>query len=267
MQEGAYSFTALLTAELKPGGPLEVAAPLEPGIRLAGRVADKVPRPVKDARIHVYVFADDRGDPTRLFWSDWAALREDGSFDFPSLPPGHVRFLVLADGWMSPIAPEKGGGNNRPWSAGLISQSRNNLLIPMDLTATCDVTVLDAAGSPVAGAVVQVSAGLSPDGFTSQVLMFDGARGDFPIARPTLEEAFSGRASSARSGALERFKILTDDRGRATIRGLPAAAQLGPINVSAPGVDLRQIIKPAGSTPVGNLRPGETTRLEVRLAP
>jgi hypothetical protein len=263
-QEGAYEFSPAVATELKLGEAVEVTTQLEPGIRLAGRLADDMPRPIKDARIYVYVSSEDHGPLSKLTWSDWRPVHEDGSFEFASLPKGYVRFFVLGEGWMSPIAPE-GGDKNHPWPAGLISQSRDDLVIPMLRTATCDATVLDAQGNPAPGATLTISAPFSENDFHSSMLVFDGSRGQFMFDYSSLEDTFSQKMHRLEKGFLDSLRVRTDAQGHALIRGLPPLATLGRLNVNAPDYDAQKAHGPSAFTPVESIKPGETAKLTVRL--
>jgi hypothetical protein len=260
--QGTFAFSPTLTKEIKPGGVIEVNSSLQPGIRLAGRVADEVPRPVKNAHVYVYVTSEESGTEGRLTWSDSAPLRDDGSFEFPSLPPGHVRLLVLGEGWISPFTPDE-GGKNRPWSAGLVAESRKDMVIPMQRTAACDVTVVQGAGSPVSGAAVRMTAVFSPDGFRSETLMFDGVRGQLRPPPASLEDSYYLKIPRSSIGVSEECRVISDTRGHAIIRGLPPHATLGSIIVKEADANSRSVSQSSASTPARNLQPGETVEVTI----
>jgi len=263
--EGTHCFSPAFSTQIKSGEAREVTASLKPGIRLAGRVADEMPRPVKDAQVLVFVSAEFNGPLNKLTWSDSTPVREDGSFEFHSLPPGYFRFLVVADSWMSPLEPRADGGRIRIWSAGLISQSRDGLVIPMQPTATCEVTVLDASGGPASGAAVMKSLSFTTDGFQGWVLFFNDVRG-FMLSPPAnLQETLSGKTYLPKTDEVKSIYIFTDAQGHATLRGLPPLFDVGKVLVIAPGLDFPNVRNASASAPVGILKPGEATKVTVRL--
>ena len=73
--------------------PLQVQ--LRPGIRIEGRLDDKVPRPVRNGRVEVCTF-----EKTEWFVS--APIAADGSFTIPSFPRGkHFQIIAAGDGFVS----------------------------------------------------------------------------------------------------------------------------------------------------------------------
>ena len=267
-EEGVNCFGPVITTEITSGVGTELTTTLQPGVRIAGRLAEEVPRPVKEARIFAFVSGAADGEPGKITWTDEGSLREDGTFEFPSLPPGHMRFLVLADGWTTPFVPTGKVERDMVWSAGGVMQSRNDLVIPMLPTATCEVTVQDAAGQPAPGAVVTKSNAFTIDGFYSHVLFFDGA-GSFMLAYPTaLEVALTDKKWVPRPKApLERMRNDVDAQGRATLRGLPPLGDAGNVLVMAPGFDFKTTRNASASAPLGAVQPGQAIKLTVSLKP
>jgi hypothetical protein len=275
-QDGACWFSPVTTTNLRSDAPAEITVSLEPGIRVAGRVADEAPRPIKDAQIAVYVSTAEEYGFASLLWIDSMPLREDGSFEFPSLPGGSVRFHVVGEEWMSPVNPEL-YNRNRPWLAGSITGRCDDLVIPMERTGTCEVTVLNAQGSPVSGAGV----------FPSPNLVFEG-RGNFmPRQNPrrSLHEVLAEKAPNradpkamqdrraAMEEALQDMNILmgslrkaqiirTDAQGHAIIGGLRPGAAGSSLNIYQAGAATR-----AKKVPLEPIKPGETAQLTISLDP
>jgi beta-lactamase regulating signal transducer with metallopeptidase domain len=267
--EGTYCFGPVKHVDLKAGDMVEVDSPLQPGIRIAGKVSDEVPRPVKDAQVMVIVNPEDNGVPSELTWSELQTLREDGTFEFRSLSPGYVTLCVLADGWTSPLSPEKAGNKNRPWSAGVITQSREDLVVPMQRTAACEVTVVDDSGSAVRGATVRISTYIAPRGLGNLSIIYSTRRAQFQTPLRTIEDAFAGNGkwSGQASQSKNLARVDTDDQGRALLEGLPALAELGNLLVIPPAVEgkPRTLQEP---TALGKaLQSGETMKITVRLKP
>ncbi len=262
--DGNYWFSPALTPDVKSGVPNEFTANLEPGIRITGRVADEVPRPVKNTLIYVHVSPADLNSQGRLAWSDRRPLREDGTFEFPSLPPGDMQFVVLMEGWTSPLTPGD-DGKNHPWSAGLIPQSRSDLVVPMQRTASCEVTVVDDQGKAVPGAAVRTTAFFTPHGNRQQLIMIDGARCDLFFPPTSLEDTFSHKLHLP-GDEIDHFTTsITDAQGCVTFHGVPSLAELNHINVVAPGLDPLKVHKPSAIGTVGPIKPGETAKVTVKL--
>jgi hypothetical protein len=257
--EGKAIFSPVIDAELKEGTMSKFSLPLQNGIRVAGRVDDKVPRPIREARIEVYVSPSHDGAPSGIWWTDWKPLNEDGSFEFPSLPPGQIGFQVIGDGWISPL---KAGGDllNHPWIAGAIDESRGDIVIPMERTASCEVTVLDAQGKPAAGATVAASPNFSYDGFGNRLLAIGivnlaqqlGSR-EPPIDRDIMNTLW------------QRYKAVSDDQGRAVVRGLPAQTGRESISIYSPGIDPLQRGKMPKRHVIDSLKAGETTKVTLKV--
>jgi len=277
-QDGTCWFSPLITTQVKGGSDVEVTASLQPGIGLTGRVAEDMPRPIKDARIAVYVSPDGDESFQSICWFGWMPLREDGSFEFASLPPGQVRLHVFSDGWISPIERED-NRRSRPWFACGLTQSRGAVVVPVQRTATCDITVVNAQGDPVAGAAVSMpqtlfwkSLGTLLPGQDGAFLQ-EGMAKNMPNVdlaalfgrRPELKESFERAQvllarSRILSGELESARIVTDSQGHATLRGIPPNSNASSINISLSGA------RPsAKSTRLEPLQPGEAVQRTIRL--
>lgn len=275
-ENGIRWFSPVTTTNLSDNTSAEVTVSLEPGIRVAGRVADEATRPIKDAQISVYVSTVEEYGFARLLWIDSIPLREDGSFDFPSLPSGSVRFHVTGEDWMSLVRADD-GRRDRPWPAGVITQARDDLVIPIERTGTIEVTVVNAQGTPVPS----VSVFATPRGLVEGIgtLMPGRSR------RLSLEEVlaqkppdrFDPKAIKDRQAAMEdamqQFRILTgtplrpkniltDAQGHVTIRGVPPSANGSAVSVYSPGRPTR-----TKRVPLDPIKPGETAQLKITLDP
>jgi hypothetical protein len=275
-KDGVCWFSPVTTTNVRVGEPSEAVVSLQKGICVAGRVADEVPRPIKNAQIAVYASGLDDSGPSKLSWIDAIALREDGSFEFSSLPPGNISFHVVGDEWISQVKTDE-FKRSRAWSAGVISGERRDLVIPMERTGVCEITVLDSQGNPVAGASVYASPGL--------LLVALGNLMPGQSRRLSLEEVLAQKApnpadrkaviehQAAMEESMELFRILTgslrrpsriltDAQGHATVRGVPPSANGSFVNVYLPGGALR-----TKRVPLDPIKPGETARLTITLDP
>ena len=275
-QDGVRWFSPLTHTNMSSDAGTEVTVSLVPGIRVAGRVADEVSRPIKDAQVSVYVSTVEEYAFARLLWIDSTPLREDGSFEFPSLPPGIVRFHVVGEEWMSLVRAD-GGRRGRPWLAGVITKPSDDLVIPMERTGTCEVTVLNAQGSPVASASVFATPSLLLEGIgtlvpgVSRRLSLEEVLAQKP-ANPLDAKAIKDRRA-AMDESMQQFhiltgnlrkpsRILTDAQGRATIRGVPPSVAGSSVSAYLPTGPMR--IK---RVPLDPIKPGETTQITISLDP
>ncbi|HSI63415.1 MAG TPA: carboxypeptidase-like regulatory domain-containing protein, partial [Candidatus Saccharimonadia bacterium] len=212
-----YSKTVPVTVALDK--PATCHLELEPGQHLKGRLDAQVPRPVKNARIGVCVLnvLGDVSSP-RISWNDWQDVREDGTFDFPSLPPGQIHVGVLAEGWMHTYEPDA-------WSIvhplPLTAPLPDEVVIPMARTYSCEVLVLGKDGQPLPGVNVSASPSLNWDGRGNGFLDIHGPRLDQVLDKPV-------KAASGWDLFLKRWRTydaVTDAEGRVTISGLPSGVQ------------------------------------------
>jgi hypothetical protein len=111
--EIVYSESFDFTAE--KGKQYNFALEMKPGIRLEGRLDNRVPRPVRNGRVLIEVrpkqipaslIPEDFDDQREKYgyvscWHSYRPIAEDGSFVFESVPPGEVDVIVHGDGFVS----------------------------------------------------------------------------------------------------------------------------------------------------------------------
>ena len=111
--EIVYSESFAFTTE--KGKEYNFALKMKLGIRLEGRLDDKVPRPVKNGRVLIsvrpnefpawnnYAAVDDilKKYPNFYPWKSYRPITEDGTFVFESIPPGGLDVIVHGDGFVS----------------------------------------------------------------------------------------------------------------------------------------------------------------------
>jgi hypothetical protein len=253
--KGALLFSPVTSVRADIGKSAEVSLELRPGILLAGRVDDAVPRPIRNARIGVYVAPlpdDEHGD---LLWSDAQPLREDGTFEFASLPAGRMRVLVLADGWMSKLE-SSGIMVPRPWSLSHVTDSRTDVIVPMVPASSCEVTVLDKDGQPVAGAQVMAWPNISKTAFGNWIL---------DIYEPSLADSFATQTAPWKEIPYWRtYKGTTDANGKALITQLPPGDRQT-MHIYPPKVAPDSLKSAPLELMTEELKPGESGKLIARL--
>ncbi len=135
---------------------------LEPGLEIKGKLADDVPRPVKNGVISSWSIPKPDGqvhaqENASIAWRDFAEIQPDGTFHFPSLPPtGKLQLIAICDGWVID-GSKPGDFFTRGVTYELDKQEItdhlwDDLVVPMTPTATIEVTVRTTDGKPLAGA-------------------------------------------------------------------------------------------------------------------
>src|ERR1039458_3363216 len=228
--EIVFSESFAFTAE--KGKEYNFALEMKPGIRLEGRLDDKVPRPVKNGRVLIsvrpnefpawnnYADVDDilKKYPNFYPWKSYRPITEDGTFVFESIPPGGLDVIVHGDGFVS----QSGGDFSQRINSKLVKVPGFALPQPFSLvapttkievvtepTATLELTAKTKWGKPVAGATVY----LNPN-----VVRMNGIFGNM---RQSNEEPFRTLAPLPDVP----YSATTDKNGVAVIRNVPATTR------------------------------------------
>jgi hypothetical protein len=159
------------------GGTGKLNLTLHPGVRVEGKVADDVPRPIDKgivcASIDEGVDSPQWNSP-QLNWVDATKLQADGTFIFASLPrETNLQLIAVCDGWTSrsPTAAEIDeyrqkhrfkGPSEFPEGPASVAARVYRLtgavvkpVLPMQQTTSCEVTVIDPVGNPIEGVHVR----------------------------------------------------------------------------------------------------------------
>ena len=228
--EIVFSESFAFTAE--KGKKYNFALEMKPGIRLEGRLDDKVPRPVKNGRILISVrpnefpawnnYADVdhilKKYPHYYPWKSYRLIAEDGTFVFESIPPGGLDVIAHGDGFVSQNGGDfsqrinsklvKVPGFALPQAFPLVSPT-TRLEVLTEPTATLELTAKTQGGKPVEGATVY----LSPN-----VVRMNGIFGDL---NKYSEEPF--RTLSPLPNV--SYSATTDKNGVAVVRNIPATTR------------------------------------------
>jgi hypothetical protein len=212
------------------GKEIRIRLNMQPGIRLEGRLDDKVPRPVKNGRVLInvrpkefpawnnYADVDDtlKKYPNVYPWKSYRPIAEDGTFVFESIPPGGLDVIVHGDGFISQSGGDfsdrigskliKVPGFALPQPFSLVAPT-TKIEIVTEPTATLEVTAKTKAGKPVEGATVYVN----PD-----VVRLGGIFGNM---RQSSEEPFRNLPPLPDVP----YFATTDKDGFAVIRNIPAS--------------------------------------------
>ena len=153
--------------------PIAIDAELKPGVRVEGRLADTVPRPIKNGRVVARIVEAQTGWINGSYWEAAADIATDGTFVFASLPPtSDLQVTAICDGWVSknPTDDEVEDRWKQVYGQALdphrlhmglvfpqvfrLEGDSIKATIPMSRTATYEVTVLDENDQPIPGARV-----------------------------------------------------------------------------------------------------------------
>jgi beta-lactamase regulating signal transducer with metallopeptidase domain len=232
LPDGKVVYSESLAFEAEAGQEYNFALEMKPGIRLEGRLDDRVPRPVKNGRVLIsvrpkqipawnnYHDVDDllKKYPNFYPWKSYRLIAEDGTFVFEAVPPGGLDVIAHGDGFVS-----KSGGDFSQWDGSKLTRVPGfalpqafSLVAPTteievltELPATMELTAKTKSGKPVEGAAVY----LNPN-----VVRMNGIFGDL---KKSSEEPF--RTMSPLPDV--KYSATTDKNGVAVIDNIPATAR------------------------------------------
>lgn len=171
--DGITLFSGILPARYRSGREVTIRnVTLRPGLRVRGRLAEVVPRPISDG----VVIAWSQPRPAKeaiekqeaIGWSDSTVIRADGTFEFASLPPdGRLQLIAVCRGWVIADQPRFGqpGGQIKAGilidleSADIPDNVLEDVELPMEEAGAIEVTVKHLDGRPAAG----IRVGASPN--------------------------------------------------------------------------------------------------------
>jgi len=220
-----------------------IVAILEPGIRLEGRLDDSVPRPIKYGCVELYI---NEGQDHKIgggwTWQQTAPVKEDGTFEFDSLPTGgHVQLFALVDGYQSTRpTPEELKNYLKLHDAGKASVLDNaferhdafwphlfpltpglyktEVELPCTPTTSLNVKVVDPIGQPIEGAEVK----FNPNGLFFGGKLFIPATEVWSMANQIIAPDKEARKQRLEWAQETFLRVKTDAEGIARVRNLPA---------------------------------------------
>jgi hypothetical protein len=264
------SFSDPVRLDLKAGESKHLKLKLKRGVRLEGRMDSTIPRPIHNGWVSLKIIAkstyaererarleeqpaapaksvDEAGaqlealrlERLRDPW-DWSAsmrIRKDGSFVFPSLPPGEAGIVAGCDGFLSAdpantgqkspqelelIARQNGTMPASPYGSGrecprnaqqiALDGSLVKFSVPTEKTGTAEFKIIDPTGQPVLGASVRFLLNW----------YWQGKVGWLGMEYGTAEFLRAER----RRGAFPLYIAKTDAKGIARVPNLPGGQQL-----------------------------------------
>lgn len=214
----------------------EVRVELHPGIRVAGKISDDVPRPI--TRGHVVAWCgspirhkgDDQNRISPIWWLETASIQADGTFEFPSLPSGYLaQFYGMANDWISSQPTDEAyktsctwfGADSRPRTPSFryaqilrLGGSSSQFTLEMERAGQVRVKCVDPAGNPLS----QVHVSSWPNQY-----MVGGGSTIFCSRRSSLDGLIGKRDPGWKFD--NPFSGETDEKGEVLIQNLPTGQQ------------------------------------------
>jgi hypothetical protein len=284
-EKGPPLFSDLIDMKLRLENPMRLEVAMKPGVRVTGRLAEEVPRPVRDGRVVAQIVHGPAGSNVWK-WYATAKIDADGCFVLESLPPDeNLQVIALCDGWVSraPTVEEAKAyaaehdfldleyrGPASIFVYPRLYRLKGPLIqrvVPMRQTATCEVTVVDELGQPIRGASVEF--------WPNQAFFNSGAQivGTGFDSLKVIQSIPPGKRATVPdlTSFWARYSATTKPDGVAIVRNLPLGetAQAGePREVSFDASCTGYISEPGVLNPATgriSLLPGRTGRVTVQL--
>lgn len=234
-EDGVTLFSGVLPARYASGRDVTIRnINLRPGLRVQGRLADNVPRPVTEGIVVAWSQPKpEEGALERreaIGWCDSATIQADGSFEFASLPSGgRLQLIAVCREWvitdhMRDGKPLQFGGRIK---IGILidlesADIRDNLLtdvvLPMETTGAIEVTIKHLDGSPAKGIYVGASPNQMLEDMGTQLL------GEAYRSITAIESRLDGTSLPnywQQGPRKSRYSQETDTDGKATLYDLP----------------------------------------------
>jgi hypothetical protein len=287
-EHGPVLYSELIDLKLRTKNPISLDLALKPGVRVEGRLADSVPRPVENGRL-VAAIVTGTDSWTNWVWSATAKIARDGRFVLESMPADeNLQLVALCDGWASasPTIQEmaaygaQNGFSDPNYHGPLqswvfprlyrLTGSKIEPVVPMVRTSTCEVTVVDENGQPLADAIVAFSPNQMLYNAGSQLVGagFDGLtsiRAQLAAGKHLTEPDFHG-------GDLEKtYMAKTNSRGVAIVTNLPLGGATEVATPTEMTFDVTHdgyanLVGPMNETPkTVKLMAAQTSHITVRL--
>lgn len=219
----ATHFSKITDVELVPGDRKRIDVPLRPSVRIAGRLSDDVPRPVREGRLKTWTLDPADAAENRVSWSSWAPIEPNGTFTVDGWPADEpMQLIALCEGYSaaSGRAPDcvKDPPDlaKDPFARPQVFNTDHGGQIEVAMTqlARCAVQVVDEDDKPVAGVTVVTWPNVGWWNSGSQIYCHPLARGERLLRTRdyfgSIEEAFAAP-----------FRGETDAEGKVTLE-LPA---------------------------------------------
>jgi beta-lactamase regulating signal transducer with metallopeptidase domain len=158
-EQGPMLLSEVETLHLANDKRKELRIEMKPTTRAEGRLDASVPRPIKNGRVVAEII--DKLEMQSLNWTSYANIREDGTFVLENLPYGDLQVIALCEGFMaeSGAPPKSFDPVGQGSLSGLrpqvfpLTDAKNEIVVEMVPTASCQIRVLGPDNHPVADAL------------------------------------------------------------------------------------------------------------------
>ncbi len=237
--------------------------PLSRGRVVQGQLSENVPRPVMNGKIGLTTASSIKEQPSyddSIFWQDRAEIREDGTFEFASVPRDvDIQLIANCDGWVSQSA------NAEVTISQLFAADQTKpVVLKMEPTASCEFRIVDQSGAPVPNVKVY----LSPDAAWSagpccMVGDYDKTSAKLGL---TVGQLMAQKPATLAEMS-KQFQASTNQDGIALIRNVPGRKSQSAL------VDHKELDLPPGVFDSWDrsfsfsTAPGETAKFDLTLQP
>ena len=261
--EIATHFSPIVELDLVAGETARDTVELLPSVRVAGRLDDAAPRPIKNGRLSAWTLSAVRN--SNLGWMTCRTIDQDGRFVIEGWPQDEaIQIIALADGVIgaSGVAPEvvvnPRDPDKDPFQRPQVFQPDQlgaEITITTEPLVRCEVQTVDLDGNPVAGAGVWACPNVGWWNSGSQIYCGSMMRGERLLVKRDYSNAVDESFSPP-------FRASTDDSGRAVLM-LPDGRE----SIGAWHEELEMPIFIGSRTYRVNLEQGETTKVRLMLQP
>jgi hypothetical protein len=224
--DGMHLFSGVLPARFAKGKDVTIRnAKLRPGMRLSGSLSENVPRPIAGGKVIAWCLPKPAGETygaenPSIAWAEEAIVKEDGSFEFVSLPRGGtVQLIAICNGWLTT-------GKENTFTIGKLVEIKEDELadnhvakitLEMEPTGSLEVEVIGPDGKPLVGAEVST--------WPNQKLHLSGSNivGEcYPSARAiNAQIAGIDPDETAWHQKADRYNAKTNEQGKVTLTEIP----------------------------------------------
>lgn len=287
-EQGPVLFSDVIDLKQYTSNPISIEATLNPGTQVTGRLSAEVPRPIKNGRVIAAVYSGPDAHDT-VFWGSLAEITPQGTFTLGTLPRDEdVQLIALCDGWVSqtptlselesysetngielPVPSRRGyqlSGMLYP-RLHRASGDSSETVIPMERTASCEVTVVDEEGHPIPDAKVTC---MMFQSFFRRNGTFDLGTGWDSLAYARAHITTGKVPRGLNGGEKRSFEATTNQDGVAFIPEIAGGmlraydGRSFPLAVHHPDYRDQQGLPPLGNLSI-NLKPGESGKITVTL--